>query len=167
MPSPVDPPVTIVRRAARILVLDSGDRILLLCARDPGDGRLLWLTPGGGCEPGESLEETARRELREEVGVSSAELGALVWRRDATTAWNGKPYRAIESFFLCRVDAIEPTVEGMDEAEARVFVEHRWWTVDEIDAAGDDVTFAPRRLGQFLRALLQDGPSEKPVDVGL
>jgi 8-oxo-dGTP pyrophosphatase MutT (NUDIX family) len=155
----------IVRRAARIVVLDPENRILLLCARDPADGRTLWLTPGGGSEAGESPGETARRELREEVGVSGVDLGPLVWVRDATTSWNGKLYRALESFFLCRVGPIEPTAREMDEAEAKVFVEHRWWTAEEIAASRD--RFAPRRLALHLRDLLADGPPAEPIDVGL
>lgn len=55
----------------------------LLIQRRPEDGLLggLWEFPGGKQVPGESLEETCRREFAEELGVSIA-TGALVARVD-------------------------------------------------------------------------------------
>lgn len=50
---------------ANVLVLDGGGRLLLQRRTDNG----LWGLPGGGMEPGEALEETARREVREECGL--------------------------------------------------------------------------------------------------
>ena len=55
---------------ANVLVLDGARRLLLQRRTDNG----LWGLPGGSMEPGESLEETARRELREETGL---EIGTL------------------------------------------------------------------------------------------
>lgn len=55
---------------AEVLVFDRGNRLLLQRRSDSGD----WAIPGGMMEPGETLEETARRETREETGL---ELGQL------------------------------------------------------------------------------------------
>lgn len=46
-------------------VFDAEDRLLL--AYDEDDGQ--WLAPGGTRQPGETLEETLVREVREETGV--------------------------------------------------------------------------------------------------
>ncbi|WP_416959413.1 NUDIX hydrolase [Streptomyces sp. Agncl-13] len=50
---------------AAVIVLDSHNHVLLLQRADTGG----WGLPGGFMEPGESLEETARREVMEEVGL--------------------------------------------------------------------------------------------------
>lgn len=55
---------------ACVLLLDKERRTLLGRRADSG----LWGLIGGGMEPGETLEETARREAREEAGVM---VGAL------------------------------------------------------------------------------------------
>jgi 8-oxo-dGTP diphosphatase len=47
------------------LVFDDDDRLLL--AYHDGDGQ--WLAPGGTLQPGETLAEGLRREVREETGV--------------------------------------------------------------------------------------------------
>jgi 8-oxo-dGTP pyrophosphatase MutT (NUDIX family) len=51
-------------------VFDAVGRVLLQRRADDG----MWNIPGGAMEPGESLEQTARREVREETGL---DVGAL------------------------------------------------------------------------------------------
>ena len=51
----VDPPTE--RTSIRVILLDAADRVLLLGARDPDDGRTVWFMPGGGVEPGEQLQD--------------------------------------------------------------------------------------------------------------
>ena len=58
---------------AGVLLLDEKNRLLLQHRTDSHD----WSTPGGSCELGESLEETARRELMEETGLEVGELKLL------------------------------------------------------------------------------------------
>jgi len=59
---------------AALVVLTDGGRMLV--QRRPSSGLLpgLWEFPGGRVEPGESSEDAARRELREETGLSVGRL---------------------------------------------------------------------------------------------
>ena len=60
-------------RAALIVLTDRGR---MLVQRRPSSGLLpgLWEFPGGRIEPGESSEDAARRELREETGLSAGRI---------------------------------------------------------------------------------------------
>jgi 8-oxo-dGTP diphosphatase len=61
--------------AAAIPVTDDGGIVLLRRAFDPGKD--LWTFPGGFVDLGESVEDAARREAREELDIG-IELGPLV-----------------------------------------------------------------------------------------
>ena len=61
-------PVILV--GAAILIIDSENKLLLFKRTDNG----CWGPPGGMMEPGESLEQTARRETREETGLNMGRL---------------------------------------------------------------------------------------------
>ena len=61
-----------LREAARAIVLDPDDRVMLLrYDENPG----FWATPGGSLEPGETPSQAVIRELREELGVRHVDLG--------------------------------------------------------------------------------------------
>src|SRR5918992_2112060 len=61
--------------AAAIPVTAAGEIVLLRRAFDPGKD--LWTFPGGFVDLGETVEQAARREAREELDIA-IELGALV-----------------------------------------------------------------------------------------
>jgi len=58
---------------AEVLVFDGQGRLLVQKRSDTGD----WAIPGGMMEPGETFEETARREVLEETGLEIGELELL------------------------------------------------------------------------------------------
>ena len=63
------------RPTARLIVLNERDQVLLL--RLEGESETFWMPPGGGLKAGESYEQAARRELREETQASSSQSLAL------------------------------------------------------------------------------------------
>lgn len=154
------------RRAARILLLDEHDRILLLHGFDPAvpDRGSWWFTPGGGLDPGETQRAAAGRELFEETGLRGVELAGPVWRRTVEFGFDGADYRQEEVFFLGRVPAHDVLDAGWSELERRSLLDFRWWTIDEL-ASTTDVVY-PTTLVRELQRLLRDGLPAEPVTVG-
>ena len=153
----------IERDAVRALVLDRHDRVLLVLFRDSA-GHTWWATTGGGADEGELPEETVRRELAEEVGLTDFELGPEIWTREHTFAWEGRIFRQRERVFLVRVDEHEPA-PTIDIAAEHVH-DIRWWTLAELEAE-DTEQLAPRMLATRLREILEHGPPPAPIDVGV
>ncbi len=156
------------RNAGRVILLDPDGRVLLLSCGEPGNAKRWWITPGGGCERGETFADAALREAREELGFDDLQLGRCVWTRTHTFPWLGRTLRQHEHFFVCRTHRREPTTDQQTRDELMYLHGHRWWTADDIQTATEQgEAFAPRRLGQLLSALLTDGEPENPLDVGV
>jgi len=126
----------------------------------------LWATPGGGVEPGETLEMAIRRELLEEVGLVDVDLGPVIWERTHVfpfAEFSGQ----YEKFFLIRTSTsvINPSF-SQQELLAERLTASRWWTVQEIREASDEL-FAPRQLASLMEMLLTEGPPSEVVDTGV
>jgi 8-oxo-dGTP pyrophosphatase MutT (NUDIX family) len=140
--------------AGRVLVLDSGRRVLLLRSLDPSrPAEPFWISPGGGTDHGESARDAAARELAEEAGVkaSPAELGEPVWSRDFQFSFDGTRYAQHEEYFVLRVHEVQVSLDGMDSCERETVTGFGWWAADEI--AGSEELILPPELPDLLRRL--------------
>lgn len=155
-----------LRPASRAVIVDDADRILLV-RFDFGDRGVVWATPGGGIEEGESDEHALRRELAEEAGLEAFALGPLVWTRTHHVPmgggrWDGQS----ERYYVVRVAAFEPAPRlSWEELRNEGMTAVRWWTPEELEASAE--LFAPRRLALLVRELLLHGPPAEPIDVGV
>lgn len=144
------------RPAARLLVTDPQGRLLLF-RFTPDDRPPFWVTPGGAVDRGETFEQAARRELREETGLDM-EPGPLVAVRHVQfLTLEGVEVDAEERFYAVSVDRAEIETAGHTELEQRVMLSHRWWTPEELALL--DEPWYPLDLIEIWRELLATHPS--------
>ena len=153
--TPTEP---IARRAARVIVVDGNDRVLLLRGHDPAEPeRRYWFTVGGGLDDGESPAAAAVRELFEETGlrVEPAALGEPVWQDVTEFPFDGRRYRQEQLYYFVRVPAWEVSYAGFNAIERASVDAHRWFGRADLAAAAE--RYYPTELPELLDRLLPGG----------
>jgi 8-oxo-dGTP pyrophosphatase MutT (NUDIX family) len=157
------------RQAARVVLINDLDQVFLIQAVDPADQSKppWWEIPGGGRDPGEPSEETAHRELREEAGITDAEVGPVVWIQHVEFEFGGYHFDQDEVIHVARTTEREiRRPQGLEYLEALAFRDARWWTLEEVQAAGaDGVAFLPPGLPQLLPQLIEGPLPDPPLDI--
>lgn len=111
---------------AAVLVLDETGRVLLgRRAIEPARGR--WDLPGGFCEPDETPEACAVRELREETGCRIEVTGFLGHLIDVYGQYGDHTLNAV---FTARIESGVP--EPADDV-----AELRWFALDDLPPAAE------------------------------
>ena len=121
-----------LRRAARIIVLDPQGRALMFRFDVPGRPPF-WVTAGGECDPGESFEDAAWRELFEETGITADPGPQIARMTPEFVTVEGEPVQADERFFLVRVADTAVSTAGHTALEQALMTQHRWFTLDELE----------------------------------
>lgn len=117
---------TLIQCAASIIILDDKNRVLLGRRTD----NRLWGYAGGSVEIDEKVEDCAKRELMEEMGLIADEIEFFMVNSGPEVHYvypNGDEVSNIEIIYLCRKwhGEIRPQEEEMEEL--------RFFSVDEIN----------------------------------
>jgi 8-oxo-dGTP diphosphatase len=107
---------SIIIPAVSVAAVRDGKVLLVKRGRSPSKG--LYAFPGGRVEPGETLEEAARRELLEETGVLASDLQPLLVVNIPPSPKEGAPGYELHVFSAGSVEG-EPF--PADDAEEAAF----------------------------------------------
>lgn len=145
------------RTAARVVLLDEQDRVLLVRGHDvDAPERSWWFTVGGGIDAGEDARDAAVREVREETGIvlSRDELVGPVYTRSALFDFAARTCRQDEELFVARVRGADVALsrDGWTEVERDVIDELRWWDLDAL--ADVRIEVFPAGLAGLVRDVL-------------
>jgi 8-oxo-dGTP pyrophosphatase MutT (NUDIX family) len=131
------------RPSSRLLVLNDNRQVLLFKFEPrsgPLSGQIFWATPGGSIEYGETFEETAIRELREELGITLDDPGTQVARRAVVlTTYNGEVVEADERYFLIHTDERAVSDTNRPPLERELMAAHRWWSQADLKSTSEQV----------------------------
>jgi 8-oxo-dGTP pyrophosphatase MutT (NUDIX family) len=145
------------RVTARVLLLDSQDRLLLMHINDQHKQEMqtfrnVWVTIGGRLEEGESVLAAARREVAEEAGLTAIEVGPAVWYGEQILTIHDEIFALKETFVVARTSDCTLKSDKWTVEEKVAIKKMRWWTLADMRSTKD--TILPKRMIERLPTII-------------
>ncbi|MDQ3383000.1 MAG: NUDIX hydrolase [Actinomycetota bacterium] len=111
-----------------VIDIHEGCARIAIIARRNRAGRVEWCLPKGHVEPGETLQETAEREVAEETGI----VGRVLITLGTVDYWFSTPQHRIHKLvhhYLLEATGGELTVDGDPDQEA---IDAVWYPLEQV-----------------------------------
>lgn len=142
-----------MRRIARAIII-RGEQLLVMKRNKHGD--MFFTLPGGGIDDGETAQQAAEREVREEASIECRAVRELYHERVKEF---GETY-----YYLCDYVSGEPALapnseEAIETAKGENTFQPMWLEIRSLE----DSVFYPRNVAHRLEKDLDEGFSEQVI----
>lgn len=141
------------RRAARVILLDEDDHVLMIHGTDPANPRdSYWYSLGGGVDEGEDPRAAAVREVWEETGLrlDPADLVGPLREDVVVFPFDGRQIHQEQVFFGARTTRFTASPAAFEETEVRSTIAIDWLPARALDQVAETV------FPEFLAELVED-----------
>lgn len=132
----------ITRKSSRAIILNSNHEIFLFQFNFDyfAKGNVVWITPGGGLEDGETFDMALKREVFEELGIKLNQCYKQIYYRNPIYSLkNGELAQCEERFFLVYLDGKEEfSFINWTEHESKRMLYGKWWSIADIQQSEDE-----------------------------
>lgn len=160
--------------SVRIILINQDQELLLMCGDDPKitnkDGSYFgrfWFLVGGHIEHGESVMDTAIRELKEETGLNKDEVtfGPEVWHGEFEMVYEGKLTKMKQQFVVANTNNRSVTLEYLTPSEQKIIEKVDWFSLNDI--CNSKEVIYPATLKDHLPDILEKKYPKEPIWIDL
>jgi 8-oxo-dGTP diphosphatase len=152
-----------IRKSARAILINNENKILLFkfIFKEMQEEKVIWVTPGGGVEPGEDFEATLKRELFEEIGLNCKSIGPWIWTKEVLFKGKERDFISHERYYLIKINNVDISFENMTLNEVTTLRGFKWWDVNELLSSKEE--FFTSQIGKLFSEIIEGNIPKNPT----